>query len=280
MRKRFVIEARTMTTTSDERLLEQARGGDRKALELLLERHEPQVYRFALRMCTRPEDAQDVLQETLLAAYKGIREFRGDANLSTWLFQVARSFCTKVRRRRVGEPVQTESLDSPEAGALALPESESPHGRTEGREVASVLRAALASLPEHYREVLLLKDVEGLSAEEVAEVVGEKVPAVKSRLHRARLELRRLLEPVLGEGSTEAAPCPELAEELAGYAGGEIDRNSCERMEAHMASCRRCTDVCESLKSTVRMCSRVDGDEVPAPIKAAIRQALGAATTT
>jgi RNA polymerase sigma-70 factor (ECF subfamily) len=144
-----------------------------------------------------------------------------------------------------------------------------------------VLRAALASLPDHYREVLLLKDVEGLSAEEVAEVVQEKVPAVKSRLHRARLELRRLLEPVLGDGTgaAEAAPCPELAEELAGYAGGEIDRHSCERMEAHMATCRRCSDVCESLKSTVRMCSRVDGDEVPAPIKAAIRQALASATS-
>jgi RNA polymerase sigma-70 factor (ECF subfamily) len=261
-------------TTEDTQLLMRAKDGDRGAAQALLERYEARVYRFALRMCATPEDARDVLQETLLAAYKGLATFRGEASFSTWLFQVARSFATKARRTRVGEPAHVDSLDAPEVRALAQSESESPYERARGGEVGAVLRAALAALPADYREVLLLKDVEGLSAEEVAEVVGEKVPAVKSRLHRARLELRRLVTPVLGEGDVRPAPCPELAEELAGYAAGEIDRLSCERMEAHMARCSRCEEACEGLKATVRMCSRAEDDEVPGPIQAAIRQAL------
>lgn len=167
-----------------------------------------------------------------------------------------------------------EALDAPEAAAVSLPETESPHVRAQASEVGEVLRAALATLPDHYREVLLLKDVEGLSAEEVGEVLGEKVPAVKSRLHRARLELRRMLEGVVGETGIETAPCPELAEELAGYAAGEIDQGACARMEAHMGHCRQCAEACESLKSTVMLCSRIEGDAVPRPIQAAIRQAV------
>ncbi len=261
---------------SELQLLAAARSGERGAVEALLERHEPQVYRFALRMCGNPEDASDVLQETLIAAYKGMGEFRGDASLSTWLFQVARSFCLKARRRRSGQPVTMEALDSPEAGRIALPDAESPHLQAQSRETGAVLQAALATLSASHREVLLLKDVEGLSAEEVAAVLGEKVPAVKSRLHRARLELRRLLQGVLTGEMPDASPCPELADELAGYAAGEIDRTTCEQMEAHMARCPQCEKACESLKATVMMCSRVEGDEVPAPIRAAIRQSLAA----
>ena len=264
------------TLPSDAQLLAEARQGRREAVETLLERHEKQVYRFALRMCGSSDDASDVLQETLIAAYKGLPEFRGDASLSTWLFQVARSFCVKARRRRSGQPATLDALDSPEACRVALPETESPHLQAQSRETGAVLQAALATLSASHREVLLLKDVEGLSAEEVAQVLDEKVPAVKSRLHRARLELRRLLQGVLADDLPDATPCPELAEELAGYAAGEIDRNTCERMEAHMADCAQCAKACESLKSTVMICSRVEGDEVPAPIRAAIRQSLAA----
>jgi RNA polymerase sigma-70 factor (ECF subfamily) len=263
-----------MTTPTDEALLADARAGKREAVEALLERHEPRVYRFALRMCGSEDAAREVLQETLIAAFKHLHDFRGDASLSTWLFQVARSFCTKARRRRSGEPAVMEALDAPEASVLSLPDAEAPSARAQASEVGEVLRAALSTLPDHYREVLLLKDVEGLSAEEVAEVLGEKVPAVKSRLHRARLELRRMLEGVLGEPGPGATPCPELAEELAGYAAEEIDQGACARMEAHMLHCRQCTEACDRLKSTVMLCSRIEGDAVPRPIQAAIRHAL------
>jgi RNA polymerase sigma-70 factor (ECF subfamily) len=260
-------------STPDAELVRLAQGGRRDAVDALLARHEPRVYRFALRMCTNPDDARDVLQETLLAAFKGLATFRGEAEFSTWLFQVARSFCTKSRRRRVGEPSVHEPLDSTDARAVV--DGEDPQRRSEDRELGEVVRAALSALPAHYREVLHLKDIEGLSAEEVAAVIDEQVPAAKSRLHRARMELKRHLEAVLDAPGESGAPCPELEEELAAYAGGDIDQRTCERMEAHMARCPRCRHACDNLKRSVAMCSRVEEGEVPAPIRAAIRQALG-----
>ncbi|MBI1944829.1 MAG: sigma-70 family RNA polymerase sigma factor [Deltaproteobacteria bacterium] len=261
--------------TTDDQLLTEARAGKRAALEELLERHEPQIYRFALRMCGAPQTAKDVLQETLLAAFKGLHDFRGEARLSTWLFQVARSFCSKANRRRAGEPTTHDPLDAPAASHVATDASRAPDAVAHAREVGEVLRAALAALPEQQREVIVLKDVQGLPVDEVAAVLGESVAATKSRLHRARLELRGLLQGVLGDAAPHA-PCPELALELAGYAAGEIDRSTCERMEAHLSRCPRCCEACESLKSTVKLCSSVEGDQVPAPIKAAIRAALAA----
>ncbi|MGZ6080047.1 MAG: RNA polymerase sigma factor [Myxococcaceae bacterium] len=163
---------------TDEELLQAARAGDDEALEALLARHEKQVFRFGLRMCGNEEDARDVLQETLLAAFKGMRQFRGDAQLSTWLYQVARSFCTKARRRGAGEPARHESLEGP-AREVSAPAS-APDERAHAREMARVLQEALLALPESQREVVLLRDVEGLSAEEAARVVGIEVPALKS----------------------------------------------------------------------------------------------------
>src|SRR5262245_25298815 len=108
---------------SDEELLEAARGGDDGAIEALLARYEQQVFRIGMRMCGNEEDARDVLQETLLAAFRGLRHFRGEARLSTWLFQVARSFCTKARRRPMDAPARHEPLDGTTARALPVEES-------------------------------------------------------------------------------------------------------------------------------------------------------------
>ena len=104
---------------TDEQLLEAVRSGDDKALDVLLARHEKQVYRFGLRMCGSEEDAKEVLQETLLAAFRGIHAFRGDAELSTWLYQVARTYCFRMRRRRVGAPEEFQPLDTPAATHVA-----------------------------------------------------------------------------------------------------------------------------------------------------------------
>lgn len=90
----------------ERELLELARAGDAQALERLLAKHEKQVYRFGLRMCGSEDAAREVLQETLLAAFKHIHSFRGEARLSTWLYQLARSFCLRSRRTRVGEPTE------------------------------------------------------------------------------------------------------------------------------------------------------------------------------
>src|SRR6187397_3346990 len=98
--------------------------GDRQALEALLERHQAQVYRFGMKMCRDPEDAADVLQDTLFAMARGVRDFRGASSLSTWLYTIARSFCIKKRRRSKFAPAAERSLDSDvelEAARLADP---------------------------------------------------------------------------------------------------------------------------------------------------------------
>ncbi|HSP78997.1 MAG TPA: sigma-70 family RNA polymerase sigma factor [Myxococcaceae bacterium] len=259
---------------SDAELIRAAREGDADALEELLERHEEQVYRFGLRMCGSEEDARDVLQQTLMTAFRGIHQFRGDASLSTWLYQIARSFCTKARRRKVDEPAEHVPLDAPPM--LMVPTQEAdPEAVVHARQMGQVLQAAILALPEAYRETLILRDVEGLSAEEAARVVGIEVGALKSRLHRARSELRKHLTALLERGEAGSGhSCPELARELSEYAADDIDQATCVRIEQHLERCPECRSACDSLKRTVSLCRHVPEGEVPAPVKAAVRHAL------
>jgi RNA polymerase sigma-70 factor (ECF subfamily) len=262
------------STRSDEQLMEAARGGDDKAVDELLARYEKQVYRFGLRMCGSEEDAKEVLQETLLAAFRGLHAFRGDAELSTWLYQVARTHCFRLHRRRAGAPEEFQPLDSPAATHVPAEEA-APDMVSHARQMGEVLQAAILALPEAWREVLILRDVEGLTAEEAARVVGIEVRALKSRLHRARLQLREHLSTLMGEGAQDQAQgCPELAQELSEFASQEVDQATCVRLEDHLSRCPRCTEACDSLKRTVSLCRRIPGDEVPAPVRAAVRQAL------
>ncbi|HEX9622215.1 MAG TPA: sigma-70 family RNA polymerase sigma factor [Polyangiaceae bacterium] len=204
-----------MPDETDQSLLERARSGDDRALETLLERHQSQVYRFGMRMCRDPEDAKDVLQDTLLAMARGVRDFRGSSSISTWLYGIARSYCIKKRRRSKFAPEPERSLDTdvtPEAAHLLDP-TRGPDDALAGKEVERALEQAIGALEPAYREVLILRDVEGLSAPEVAEVLDVSVQAVKSRLHRARLLVRASLAPLLGIPS--AAPpapgtCPDV----------------------------------------------------------------------
>src|SRR5512140_2621560 len=184
------------------------------ALERLLERHQAKIYRFGMRMCRAEEDAKDVLQETLIAAARTLPDFRGASSLSTWLYTIARSFCIKHRRRSKFAPEHVESLDATETARLAvqLPDpSRSPEEALHGRRIEAALDEAIAALEPMYREVLLLRDVEGLSAAEVAEVLGISVEAVKSRLHRARVAVRERMAPVLQPpGAEPPLPgCPD-----------------------------------------------------------------------
>lgn len=249
-----------------------ARGGAQGAMSELLTRYEPRLYRFGLRMCGNEDDAREVLQETLLSAFRNLASFRGDARLSTWLFQIARSFCLKQRRLRDGEPSQHEHLESEEVRHLAqnaAPIDEATHARM----VGEVLQAAVASLALEFREAVVLRDVEGLDTREAAEIAGVDEGAFKSRLHRARLQLKQRLAAVLDDGN--AIECPELAQELAAYAGSDIDEAACVRIEAHLAKCERCSAACDALKRTVSLCRAIPGGVVPAPVKAAVRRALG-----
>jgi RNA polymerase sigma-70 factor (ECF subfamily) len=125
--------------------------------------------------------------------------------------------------------------------------------------------------------VLVLRDLEGLSAPEVAKILGISVDAVKSRLHRARLAVRKALGPVLGVGSDEPPRdprCPDVVTLFSQHLEGELDPSVCATMEAHLAQCPRCRGACESLKHTLAACRQLPTPEVPPSIEASIRAAI------
>lgn len=247
---------------SEDALIEAARAGDRRAIDELLARYEQPIYRFGLRMCGDEESAREVLQETMLAAFRNLPGFRGQAALSTWLYQIARSFC--IKERRGTRPQTTLDEQMPDAAAP-------PDAQVHARQIGAALSAAIAALPADQREAIVLRDVEGLSAEEAASVVGIEIGALKSRLHRARMAIR---EHLAGAIAAAPEPCPALAQELSAYAASEIDQAACVKIEAHLASCPRCTGACDALKRTVSMCRAIPGDAVPAPVRAAVRGAI------
>jgi RNA polymerase sigma-70 factor, ECF subfamily len=268
-----------MGSDTDADLLDSARAGNPDALERLLARHQAQVYRFGMKMCRDPEDARDVLQDTLLAMARSVRDFRGASSISTWLYTIARSFCIKKRRRSKFAPSQERSLDTdaaPEAARLADP-ARAPDGALADRQVGEAIEQAIAALEPGYREVLLLRDVEGLSASEVAEVVGISTQAVKSRLHRARLAVRGQVAPLLGiqVGASVSETCPDVLTLFSRHLEDEISAEVCAEMERHLEACPRCRSACDSLKRTLALCRTPrPSDHVPASIQASVRIAI------
>lgn len=262
-------------------LLSAAQAGDRQAIEQLVLRIQPQVLRFGLKMCRNREDAQDVMQETLLAAARGLPQFRGSASFSTWLYTIARSYCIKKNRKSRFAPKQHSSLDDEEAFELrdlAAP-GQDPEEAALGRELESAISGAIAELDPMYREVLVLRDIQGLTAPEVAEIVNAKVGAVKSRLHRARSSVRRRLEPLLERGekpeiSAEDGLCPNILETFSARLDGEIDAKLCEVMQAHLELCPRCQQQCDSLNRVLRACRNSPEPDVPEALQEAVRRGM------
>ncbi len=263
---------------ADVTLLERARHGDRAALEELLSKYEDRVFRFGMRMCRDRDDAKDVVQDTLLALTKGVADFRGASSLSTWLFTVARNFCIKKRRRKKYAPADVASLSHDVVERVASGEP-APDERAEQRELHAALSDAIAALEPKYREVLLLRDVEGMSAAEVAEVLAISVDATKSRLHRARAQVREILAPQLSpvrapQAVAGGGACPDVVTLLSKKLEDDIDVDTCAEMERHVTRCPRCKDACDSLKRTLALCKTAPAGDVPPDVQAAVREAM------
>lgn len=266
-------------TSTEQALIERAKAGDTAALDALLETHAPAVLRFGSRMCRDTEDARDVLQEALLAAARSIRDFRGDSSFATWLFTIVRSFCIKKRRASKHGPAEVLSLEQAASSIAQLASTEPlPDEAAADRELSRALTCAIDALDESNREVLLLRDVEGLTAPEVATVLGISVDAVKSRLHRARVEVRARLEPAL-PASERTHParsdCPEIALLFSRYLEDEIGQAECAAMEKHVTTCASCRAGCDSLKHTLSLCRASGGaGDVSPEIADLVRKAL------
>jgi RNA polymerase sigma-70 factor, ECF subfamily len=266
-----------LTRGEERRLLAAARSGDSRALGRLLELLSGPVYRFGRGFCGDPHDAEDVAQITLAALARSLREFRGDASLTTWAYTVARNACTRHRRRAAHAPARFESIgpggpDRPGALDVADP-SEDPHRALERAELRGAIERAIAALPPSQREVLVLRDVEGLSAKEVGERLGLGERAVKSRLHRARVVLREALAPRFG-APAPGPGCPDTARLVSRYLEGELDAAACAKLEAHVNGCPSCGAACDTLRGALRTCRDIRGARVPAAVRASIRRAL------
>lgn len=190
----------------DEELAARAAAGDTAAFEALVTRHEGRVYRLAYRLTGSDADAQDVLQDAFLAAYRGLASFRGAARFTTWLYRIATNAALMHRRARRRRP--TESLEeflprfdedgqhAPEAAELRA--ASQAEALLDGKLLAEEARSALERLPDLYREAFVLRDLEELETSEVAELLGVDAATVRQRVHRARLMLRGYLSHLVG----------------------------------------------------------------------------------
>lgn len=219
------------------------------------------------------------MQDTLLAMARGIREFRGASSLSTWLYTIARSFCIKARRRSKFAPDPARSLETemlPDDNRLVDPALR-PDEVVAGNEVEQALERAILELEVPYREVLVLRDIEGLTAPEVAQVLGITSVAVKSRLHRARLAVRRHMAPLLGiptDRTASPAACPDVLRLFSQHLEDEISAEVCAQMEQHVSACERCRGLCDSLQRTLALCRTAPGPRIPAGVQESVRAAV------
>lgn len=199
------------TVPTDEELIDRIKAGRGELLEELISRYEDRVYALAFRMTGNRQDAEDVLQDTFLNVVRSLGGFRGGSSFSTWLYRIATNAALtrlrQLKRRNMGEEEFLDgvySLKQTAAGNTMLTDwSLEPENRLLDREARTMMDQAIGELPEIYRAVFVLRDVEGLPAAEVADILELSVPAVKSRLHRARLYLRNRLSDYFSGGGEE-----------------------------------------------------------------------------
>ncbi|MBN1383669.1 MAG: sigma-70 family RNA polymerase sigma factor [Elusimicrobia bacterium] len=176
-------------------LIEKSKNGDTRAFEQLIRKHEQKIYNLLLNMTGNKTATDDFFQETFITAWQKIRSFRGDSEFSTWLYRLAVNLVLmRQRRKKVIRPV---SIDAPIITLkgdikrdFADDWSKNPLATLENRELKKRLHEAIESLPEKYKTVLILRDIEGVSNEEIKNILKISLPSVKSRIHRARLFLR------------------------------------------------------------------------------------------
>ena len=177
---------------NDDRLVEKAMNGSARAFETLMEKHEAKMYAVALRMCANREDAQDCLQDAMLRIYKALPSFQGKSSFSTWAYRITMNTCLDELRRK--KTRQASSLDSLlDMGWSPADEENTPERHSDQAELRRDISRALQTLPEDMRSAVILRDVQGFSYEEIAEILSVNVGTIKSRISRGREKLREIL---------------------------------------------------------------------------------------
>ena len=185
---------------TEEQLIEDAIKGSKSALSELVKKYEQTVYNFAFKICRDKDRAEHTMQETFLSMVKSLKQFSGKSKLSTWLYTIVSNHCLMLARSK--KKYDYDTLENDEGlidDKNVVDWNFSPDKLAENNELKNVLDEAIQKLPHEYRIVFLLRDVEGLSTKETGEIVNLSVPAIKSRLHRARAFLRNELNNTLGK---------------------------------------------------------------------------------
>ena len=185
-----------MTGMTDEELAAKVSGGDREAFNVLVERYQSKIINMAYTMLSSREDSYDAAQEVFIRVYRNIEKFKGGSSFSTWIYRITSNTCTDMLRkrvRRISAVSITESDDDDRAPLELKDTSPTPEETVEKNEVQKAVRAALAELPYEHRQIIALYDIEGLSYQEISEIIKCPVGTVKSRLSRARNFLKKIL---------------------------------------------------------------------------------------
>ena len=192
-----------VTLTTDEQLVERALAGDGDAFGEVVRRWERKIYALAYGITGSVEDARDATQETFIAAYRSLPRFRGEAQVSSWLHRIAVNQCiTRQRRARVrAETGLEEEVEAGREHSLSTGREASPAHASESKQRAEAVRRAVASLPQELREVVLMKEFEELTFQEIADALQIPLSTVKSRLYTALKQLRLKLEKFQLEGA-------------------------------------------------------------------------------
>jgi RNA polymerase sigma-70 factor (ECF subfamily) len=184
----------------EKELIEKAKTGDKKALSEIVKRYEQTIYNFSFKICRDKNKAEQIMQETFYSMVKSLHQFDHNSKLSTWLYRIVTNHCLMMARKLKSRPfVSFEDEDNLFEEKFTADWSSLPYKNTENEELKKILDRAIQKLSPEYRLVFLLRDVEGLSTEEAAGIADLSVPALKSRLHRARAFLRKELNEALGK---------------------------------------------------------------------------------
>ena len=261
-----------------EQAVQLLRRGDDAALEDALTLLQNTVFSFSMRVCGHREDAEDTMQEVLVKSVPYLPKFESPKALVVWLYKVAKNRCLMSRRRSKFAPRQEMSLeelmpDRKELERLSANGSVNPEMFSIRSEEAARLREAIQRLPSQYRVVLVLRDMEGLTDEEVAEITGLRSGTVRVRLHRARLFVRKELmntRKLRLSGKIQAVPlratatkksrpprCKAMFAELSNYLDEQLDDSLCEELEKHLDGCGPCKVFLASLEATINDCRRL-----------------------
>jgi RNA polymerase sigma-70 factor (ECF subfamily) len=263
-----------------EQAVELLRRGDEAGMEQALALLQNTVFSFSMRVCGHRQDAEDTMQEVLVKSVPQLPKFDNPKAVLVWLYKVAKNRCLMSRRKSKFAPQQELSLDElmPDRDELQLlngstainPEAYAIRSQEAGR-----LRQAIQKLPPQYRIVLVLRDMEGLTDEEVAEITGLRAGTVRVRLHRARLFVRKQITKQLGPAIAKRrgvksaekvaepmrpAHCKAMFAELSDYLDEQLDDSMCEELEKHMDSCENCKAFLASLESAIEQCRKAPGE--------------------